>query len=110
MIVIYNYMNSKFNLKQKIKLFFSITFSSVMIFAMLFSFGITLTSCFYDADNQKSISKEMPGAVIYKLNNGGGKDAYVVISQDSLVYYVSCNHATDSEISSKQLLFSIKKK
>lgn len=110
MIVIYNYMNSKFNLKQKIKLFFSISLSSVMIFAMLFSFVITLTSCFYDTDNQKSISKEMPGATIYKLNDDGRREAYVVISKDSLVYYVLCNHATDCEISSKQLLFSIKNK
>lgn len=110
MIAIYNYMKLQLNLKQKIQLFFSISLSSVMIFSMLFSFAIILTSCFYDTDNQQSILKEMPGAIIYKLNNGGGKDAYVVISKDSLVYYVSCNHATDSEISSKQLLFSIKNK
>ena len=68
---------------------------------------LIMSGCFYDADNQKEILKEMPDSKIFKIQNLSNR--YVVLTNDSTVYVVGCTHLTDCEISEKHFLFSFKK-
>ncbi len=72
----------------------------------LISFSVLLFTGCYHSDYQKSVAEEFPEAKVFDVDTD--RESYVVITKDSLVYFVSSYRIFSTKPSNKQLLFNLK--
>ena len=66
--------------------------------------GVLCTGC-YHIDYQNSVTAEFPESKIFNVDNN---EDYIVITKDSLIYYVSCDRLFSTKPSNRKLIVNLK--